>query len=395
MRSPFTRRPSGLLPTSLLLLAVGLVAAPPPAAAKCPSRATTDGFLASRFGIGVRTLTLEDNSRATPAAGTFPELPSRTLLVEVWYPSGSPGGDVVRDAPIAHGRFPIIVNSPGLLDARNGEAYMTSHLASRGFVVASITFPLTSGDSFQRGGPALYDLQNQPGDVSFVIDQLLGLAKTRGSWLFHGANPRRIGVSGLSLGGGTTLLVTYHPTLRDRRVRAAATLAPLSCAFDPEFYRAAGPPLLILHGDQDLILPIAANGARVFARAARSRRTLVSMVHGTHVGFVSYFTQPSQQNYDVIGCGPLANVTEWGDPAMGLGGADDGIDAAACGLPCEDPVPSNAPMVAQRQHDLTNAAATAFFESTLRRSKAGRCFLAKRLGAENADVVVSAARGRR
>jgi dienelactone hydrolase len=378
------------------LLAVGLVAVPLSAAAKCPSSATTDAFLAPRFGVGVRTLTIEDTTRTTPAAGTSPELPSRTLLVEVWYPAGPLADDVSRDAPIARGRFPLIVNSPGLLDARGGETYMTAHLASRGFVVASITFPLTSGDSLQRGGPALYDLQNQPGDVSAVIDELVRVAKTRGSWLFRGVNARRIGVSGLSLGGGTTLLVTYHPTLRDRRVRAAATLAPLSCAFGPEFYRDAGPPLLVLHGDQDLILPLASNGGRVFERAVRSRRTLVSMVHGTHVGFVTYFTQPSQQSYDAVtGCGALANVTEWGDPTTGLGGAANGIDVTACGLPCEDPEPPNAPMVAQRQHDLTNAATTAFFENTLRGSKAGRCFLATRLGAENADIVVSTARGKR
>jgi len=380
----------------LALLAIGLVAVPLRAAAKCPSSATTDAFLAPRFGVGARTLTIEDTSRTTPAAGTLPELPSRTLLVEVWYPTASRTDDVAREAPIARGRFPLIVNSPGLLDARGGEAYLTQHLASRGFVVASITFPLTSGDSLQRGGPALYDLQNQPGDVSAVIDELLRLSKTRGSWLDRGVNPRRIGVSGLSLGGGTTVLVTYHPTLRDRRVRAAMALAPFACVFGPDFYRDAGPPLLVLHGDQDLLLPIDDNGGAVYARAVRSGRTMVRLVHGTHVGFVTYFTQASQTSYDLTGCEALAHVAEWGDPTTGLGGAANGIGAvAACRLPCADAAPSNPPMAAQRQHDLTSAAAAAFFEGALRGSKPGKCFLATRLGAENPDVSVSTSRGKR
>jgi dienelactone hydrolase len=379
---------------SIVLLVVGLCASPAAAAARC-SRLSSETFREPRFGVGVRTLILEDTSRTTPAAGSFPELPSRTLEVEVWYPAGPPADEVVRDAPAGRGRFPIIVNSPGLLDMSIGETYLTSHLASRGFVVASITFPLTSGGSGQRGGPALYDLQNQPGDVSAVMDELIRLGKSRGSWLYRRVNPKRIGVSGLSLGGGTTLLVSYHPELRDPRVRAAVALAPLSCAFGPEFYRDAGPPLLLLHGDQDLFLPIATNAGTVYERAVRSRRTLVQLVHGTHVGFVHYFTLPSDRSYDIIGCGPLGNVADWGDPTTGLGGAANGIDFAGCGLPCVDPVPENAPMVAQRQHDLTNAAATAFFESALRGSKGGRCFLETRLGPENPDIVVSNARGDR
>jgi hypothetical protein len=178
-------------------------------------------------------------------------------------------------------------------------------------------------------------------------------------------------------------------------VRAAVALAPFSCAFGPDFYREAGPPLLVLHGDQDLLLPLATNGGAVHERANRSRRTLVQLVHGTHVGFVTYFTAPSPQSYDVIGCGPLGNVANWGDPTTGLGGAANGIDFTACGLPCLEPLPPNPPMVAQRQHDLTNAAATALFESALRGSNGGQCFLAKRFAAENPDVVVSSARGSR
>jgi len=46
-------------------------------------------------------------------------------------------------------------------------------------------------------------------------------------------------------------------------------------------------------------------------------------------------------------------------------------------------------MQATRQHALTQASVVAFFESTFRKSRAGRCLLRKSLAAENPDVQVS------
>src|SRR5207249_4079999 len=133
--------------------------------------------------------------------------------------------------------------------SRGGELYYTAHLASRGFVVASIDFPLTRGGA--PGGPELADFHNQPGDVRFVIDQLLRLSRRRGEWLAGGVDRKRLGVTGLSLGGGTTLLVTYHRRLRHRRIRAALPVAPTGCFFGERFYRStAGPTLLVLPRDQ-------------------------------------------------------------------------------------------------------------------------------------------------
>jgi hypothetical protein len=52
-------------------------------------------------------------------------------------------------------------------------------------------------------------------------------------------------------------------------------------------------------------------------------------------------------------------------------------------------------MPAVRQPDLTRAAGAAFFEAALERPKAARCFLREGLAAENDDVRVETARGRR
>ena len=47
--------------------------------------------------------------------------------------------------------------------------------ASRGYVVALPLFPLTN--SATPGGPIAQDVQNQPADVSFVIDKVLAESK--------------------------------------------------------------------------------------------------------------------------------------------------------------------------------------------------------------------------
>src|SRR4029450_3947474 len=59
----------------------------------------------------------------------------------------------------------------------------------------------------------------RPADVMFMLDQLLGGAIPEVAALI---DPGRVGMSGHSFGGWTTLMVTA----RDRRIRAALPLAP-------------------------------------------------------------------------------------------------------------------------------------------------------------------------
>src|SRR3990172_4593633 len=115
-----------------------------------PSRTNAD-FAAGPFPVGVKTVTFVDASRPTPANGTFPGAPQRTLVTEIWYPALAAG----RDAPVdlSGAPYPIVVHSHGFLDNRNGEAYVGQHLASRGFVVAAPDYPLSNGGA--PGGATL------------------------------------------------------------------------------------------------------------------------------------------------------------------------------------------------------------------------------------------------
>jgi predicted dienelactone hydrolase len=378
---------------SIILVTLVLAASPALAAHWCSADATTASFDASgRFPVGERTLQLVDTSRATPPHADDPGAPDRTLVTEVWYPAASEG----RDAPLASGgAFPLVVNSPGLLDNRLGEAYYARHLASRGFVVASLDFPLTNS-AWIRRGPFLGDVHNQPGDVSFVLDRLLTETRDAADWLHGGVDRHRIGATGLSLGAVTTLLVTYHPTLRDRRIRAALPIAPGGgCAVNRRFFSTMRPQILTIVGEQDLILPPDANALPAID-LLRSPRTLVTFVAATHTAFSGLVGFPSKVSYDVLGCTLLTGIAGWGNPFDGLGGPADGITSTdiSCSRICKDPVPANVPMQAERQQQLTQVVEAAFFESALRHSRSARCFLRQGLAAENADVHVAFLRGR-
>jgi predicted dienelactone hydrolase len=335
---------------------------------------------AGQYGVGVHTYMFVDTSRTTPANGTYPELPSRTLQTEVWYPStmpSSPGEEAMREAPAASGTFPLIVHSHGFMDSRNGEGYLGRHLASRGYIVAAPDFPLSN--SAANGGPTITDLPNQPGDVSFVIDQVLATLSV---------DSAHIGISGLSLGGATTLLAAFHDKLRDKRVGAALPIAPLSCMFTAQFF-GNSLPVLFLQGDADMIAPTAQNSERVFPEA-QAPKELILLKAGSHTGFSGFASlfDPTM-NYDRIGCMALGDIAV--PPTFdGLGTADDGInpDTSVCPAPCQGTFVDPS-LNADRQTELTKIIGAAFFDGWLLEDKAAQKYLQGAVAKENPEVSIT------
>jgi predicted dienelactone hydrolase len=375
---------SGILAFLAFLVASGL------AHAGCPADATTEAFLApGPHAVGVRTLTLVDTSRVTPAHAGIAPLPSRTLMTQVWYPADGPAGQPpVADAPLAvGGPFPLVVNSHGFSELNIGCTYIAEALARRGFIVAAPNFPLTNLTA--PGGPWLPDVTNQPGDVRFVLDQLVALSNTAGSWLAGGVDERRIGAQGLSLGGLTTLLATYNPRLRDRRIRAAFTMAPYSCPLTRKLLRSSR-PLVLVNGDHDLITPLEQNAGRTFVRGRMPRR-LITLAGATHTAFTGLINGPATSNYDAaFGCAGVEGISQeiLDETLATFGPAAAGADLRGCDLPCRGSVPPDPSMTADRQHELTQAIAVAFFQERLQKSRAARCFLNRTLSVENAEVTL-------
>lgn len=376
-----------LVATVVLAVAAGTVQA----GDKCrraPERTSADYLTPGPFAVGSATFTFVDTSRITPASGTCAEEPSRTLATTVWFPATSPGGGVIDPSGAP---YPLIAYSHGLTAYRTSEEYLARHLASWGYVVSSQDFPLTN--IFKLACVRLADIENQPGDVSFVIDSVL-------AQLGSAIDVTRIAAGGLSYGGGTTLLVTYHPRVRDRRIKAALAIAPTACWVTKRFFRSAHVPLMLLAGTSDQLVPEAQNAGRAF-KAGRAPKWLVSLGDASHTAFAGVFAgAPGTPHPDAVGCAAIGSIVPddpdpSDDPFAGLGGKENGIRATAkrCALPCQNEVPESA-MLPSQQQELTRIAGLAFFEGTLRDDLAARCFLHDDFAKEQ-EVVRVKARGPR
>jgi hypothetical protein len=88
-----------------------------------------------------------------------------------------------------------------------------------------------------------------------VIDEVLAASDDEDDPLYGTADPDRIGVAGLSLGGATTYGVVFNDCCRDERPIAAMVLDGARLAVGGEFQMDSGLPLLVMHADEDYALP--------------------------------------------------------------------------------------------------------------------------------------------
>ena len=327
-----------------------------------------------------------DTSRPTAASGDFDGLPERRLPTTLWYPVG------------AFGAHPLVVYSHGFLSSRRGGAFAAEQLASHGYVVVAADFPLTTPRA--PGAPDPLDVVNQPGDVSFLIDQVLALNGAERP--FEGViDHDRLGVFGLSLGGVTSTLVAFHPEWRDPRVGAAVSLAGPADVLGEGFYDHADVPFLMIGGTADRIIDFENNALPVVERAATG--ALLTLHGGTHIGFddvasglIRIFGDP-----DAFVCRGVAVAGDSApDPSVNIfsglfGTVEQGLVeprefTPACAKTFEGV------MRGGRQHMLTVLAVHAFFESHFAldagRRAAHERFLTKTLPSEIDEVSYSPSR---
>jgi predicted dienelactone hydrolase len=199
----------------------------------------------------------------------------------------------VRDAQAQDGCFPLIVFSHGYNAYLRQSTYLVTHLASHGYVVVAMDHVgNTLADEIAGTTPSLDDTAalkrftiERPTDCSFVIDQMLtgdtGIA----------INSSRIGISGYSFGGWTSLMTSGL----DKRIKAALALAPsggisdndplinsifadsLNLDWDREV------PVLSLVAELDSVLPLA--GMRDLHGRIRQPRTTVVLKNADHFHF--------------------------------------------------------------------------------------------------------------
>jgi dienelactone hydrolase len=253
LRSPdVISRPARLVVAGLAAVLV-LAAAPAAAARRSEPR------------VRHLTLVLNDRSRPTEDPNGVRSGRSRILVTELYLPRTR------RPAPMvvfAHGNAGHPLKLSQLLTA----------WARAGYVVAAPAFPLTNDRSGQPS--ILVDYVNQPGDVSFVIDEVLRRSQRPESRLYRRIDTHHIGLAGHSLGGATALGATFNSCCRDRRIDALVVmdgrLAPFADGRD--VFRPM--PLLLIHLRSDPVVQFR-YAEEIFA-AAKPPKYLMALREGVH-----------------------------------------------------------------------------------------------------------------
>ena len=252
--------------------------------------------VAQDHAVGITSMTFVDTSRSTTAHGSLPEASSRTIETAVVYPAeGAPGGAPTADAPadLSTAPYPLIVLSHGLGGSVQHLLPLAQVWAAKGYVVALPRFPLTNIST--PGGPVAQDVQNQPADVSFVIDQMLASAALSGSLLSSIVDGDSIAVGGHSNGGITTYGLVANSCCRDQRIDAALLLSGVTSPFaDGEYDLSDSPPMLLVHGVYDEL--IVYNSAVRTYNELQPPKGLLTLEESNHG---SYFS-PEDPAFDVV-----------------------------------------------------------------------------------------------
>ncbi|WOJ97634.1 hypothetical protein R0137_03445 [Congregibacter brevis] len=294
-----------------------------------------------------------DRDRPTPPNGDYLGDDSRSLDGNVWYPFEAEAGP-----------RPLLVFSHGFTSSRSNGTYLAEHLASHGFVVVAVDYPLTSMGA--PGGALVEDVINQPGDISFLIDTLLGYSAVSGHALSGKVDAERVGVLGISLGGLTSTLAGFHPKWRDRRIGAVMSIAGPTNFFTSDFFETADLPFMMFAGDLDVLVPYASNAAPVLEKKPGAE--LVTLAGGSHTGFSGGTALlRAMDNTDALGCWSVGRYIKPNQESQweGLfGPVTLGIDYSAPNELCTvDPLPKT--MNVLRQQMIARVVITAFFEKYL------------------------------
>jgi predicted dienelactone hydrolase len=218
---------------------------------------------------------------------------NRSIDVVIWYPTDQAGTvdeelrGILNAAPSPDAPFPLIVFSHGSGGNPLQSTFLTTHLASHGFVVAALSHPgNTTEDCFPcTDFNQLADsYANRPLDVAFVRDQLLGASAGSTPVLSGTIDPTSIGLTGHSFGGYTTVA-----GLAAGGWNAGAALAPVDIAL-PNLGSAATieAPLLIFGGALDRTTPFTMQQAIYDAAVNAPARLLIQLPNGGHMAFATF-----------------------------------------------------------------------------------------------------------
>ena len=235
------------------------------AGVSCAALVPAVGADAPIYPVTVRTERYVDTTRGTAANGATAAQPVRDLPTTIYRPQG-----------VAGQRFALFVFSHGLTGEPQSYDALLRSMASRGLVVAAPRFPLTSKRTAGKVNPL--DEINQPGDVRFVIDQLL----KKGSDTLAVIDASKIAIGGHSLGAITSIDMMTNTCCYDARVKAVIAVAGTTNFFRPgKQFAAPATPILFIHGDKDPTVPYGLGYSAY--QAAKPSKFFLTVIGGGHV----------------------------------------------------------------------------------------------------------------
>jgi predicted dienelactone hydrolase len=320
----------------------------------------------SFYEVGFAEITLEDKSRPTSSNKEYRGYSGRKFNGGLWYPA-------VENDGVAPGLHPLVIFSHGFGSDYGSGEYLAENLASRGYIVLSMSYPLTNMDA--PGGPLVRDVANQPADISFFINSLLAMDADQDSFLYQRIDADSIGAMGISLGGMTTTMAAFHPSKGDDRIKAAISLAGPSAMFSDKFYQHKELPFLMIAADQDAVVNYVTNAQPILERIDGA--TLINIKGGSHIGFSNFASHLRWlNNPDVIACWAVMKnlkgesvdtIDSWHDE---IGSTAEGVLSVVEMPLCPKQLPESINPL--RQQQLTQMAVASFFEMFFGQTQAER-----------------------
>lgn len=173
---------------------------------------------------------------------------------------------------------PLLVFAIGFNNSAAGYRDFLTDFARIGYVVATPEFPLAT--STRSGRPSQSDVPNEPGDIRFVITELLKAAKQNGP-LHDAIDARHIAVIGQSDGAIVASAIALNSCCIDRRVSAVVSISG-DKSFLPRTWVSKGTrPWLGIHGTSDRVASSA--GSKELFRTAGLPRYLVLVSGAGHL----------------------------------------------------------------------------------------------------------------
>lgn len=242
------------------------------------------------FEVARASMELVDPSRFVSDPGGSNGKSVRRMPVRLWYPRSE------NQDP-----QPLLIYSHGFMSTGEGVAYIAEILASQGYVIAAPDFPITSRSRGEEANSR--DVLNQPRDVALLIDALLARSEDENDELYNAIDSARIAAIGYSLGALNTLLLGFHPTLQEPRIKAVISLAGPTEVFTRKFFNTRAIPFMAIAATEDEFVEYESNFLTL--RDKVDGAPLVVFERGSHLGFaeegkwVRWFSHPDSLACDL------------------------------------------------------------------------------------------------